>query len=458
MSTPITTLNASPDEWTLDIFGQQTSTAVTTPSVFCFPLRDPDDLPQLVATLTHGLDKLAKSFPWVAGRVVNEGKTTVSSGVFKIKPDGRIPRLIVRDLRAALGAPTLAALEVANFPTSMLDEDLFSPVRVLPGNADEDRSPVLILQVSLMDGCLLLNIVGNHQALDGTGQEQVTYLLDKACRGEAFTEEEIAVGNLSRADVVRPLDDSWQPSPDSPYLKPAPSFNQPAAGAVPAPALRWTDVAFSGSALACLKAEASRDVESGYVSTDDALTALIWQSLARARLARLPPSTTSTVSRASNPRRYLGIPATYPGFVSNNAQSTQTLGTLVERSLGSVAAELRAAVDPESSNLGQTTREYATLLHRAADKDSVSANALDLDRDLMVSSWAGQRSYSFDFGFGLGRPLAFRRTLMPPVPSLGFLLPKRPDGEVVLNICAREDDLERLSLDAYFVKYGSFID
>lgn len=453
-------MTAAPLDETLEIFGQQSSTASATPFVFCYPLADPSHLPRIVAKLEYGLATLTESFPWIAGKIANEGKTTGNSGVFKIKPLGRAPRLVVKDLRAEPGAPTMQALEAAGFPIALLDEALFSPINVLPGKADEDRSPLLVLQANQIEGGLLLNIVGNHQALDGTAQEQVTYLLDKACHGIPFTEDEVAVGKLPRATIVAPLDDSWQPAADSQYLKkqvPATS-NNVAASSAPPSLPRWVNVAFSGAALAELKAVATKDVASGFVSTDDALSALIWQALARARLARLPPSTTSTLGRAVNPRRYLGIPANYPGYISNMAYSTQPLGTLAQRSLGSVASELRAAVDPETSGLGQSTREFATLLYRAADKDSVSVNeGLDLERDLMLSSWAGQRCYAFDFGLGLGRPVAFRRTRMAPVPSLMFLLPKRPDGEIVLALCARDDDLERLKEDPAFAKYGRFI-
>jgi hypothetical protein len=42
--------------------------------------------------------------------------------------------------------------------------------------------------------------------LDGTtGQEQLVYLLDKACRGEAFDEEEIATANLDRTTIIQPV-------------------------------------------------------------------------------------------------------------------------------------------------------------------------------------------------------------------------------------------------------------
>ncbi|KAJ9120589.1 hypothetical protein QFC22_002518 [Naganishia vaughanmartiniae] len=449
---------------TLEIFGQQGSTGFATPFLFCYPLPDAVDLSPIIQTLEAGLRGLTKSFPWVAGKVVNEGKTDVDSGVFKIKQGNTdIPRVLFKDYRKTDDVPTMQTLQEANFPESILPESLFSPINVLPTNPDQDRSPVLVLQINRIQGGLLLNLIGNHQALDGTGQEQLAYLLNKACNGIPFSDEEIRIGNLTRSTIVTFLDDSWQPSPESQYLKAQRVItlpdHSPSSEQKPCTEPQWVNVMFSGAALSRLKAKANNEIASGFVSTDDALTALIWQSLSRARLARLPGSKESTMGRAINPRRYLGIPATYPGYISNMAYTTLTLDQLAKRTLGATATVLRAAVDPETSGLDRTTRELATLLHRAQDKDSVSAHdGFDLGSDVMLSSWANMRCYDFDFGMQLGTPVAFRRTLMGPVPSLIYLLPKRKDGEIVITMCALEEDLNRLKQDDNFTHYGQFLE
>ncbi|KAJ9091090.1 hypothetical protein QFC19_009264 [Naganishia cerealis] len=444
---------------TLEIFGQQSHTNFATPFLFCYSLPDSADLAPIIATLQSGLRRLTDEFPWVAGKVVNEGKTDVNSGVFKIKQGGDIPRLFVRDHCDDPRAPTMRALQDAGFPVSMLPESLFSPINVLPNNPDQDRSPVLVLQVNRIQGGLLLNLVGNHQALDGTGQEQVSYLLNKACHGIPFSEDEVRIGNLTRSTIVAPLDDSWQPSPESRFLKSQKATVANVEDRPPATQSRWISVLFSGAALAQLKAKANSEISSGFVSTDDALTALIWQSLSRARLARLAASRESTMGRAINPRRYLGIPATYPGYITNMAYTTHELGQLDVRSLGDIASSLRAAIDPQTSGLGRATREFATLLHRADDKDPVTANeGFDLGSDVMLSSWANMRCYDFDFGMQLGLPIAFRRTLMDPFPSLMYLLPRRKDGEIVVTLSALEEDLIRLKVDEMFGHYGQFLD
>jgi hypothetical protein len=223
--------------------------------------------------------------------------------------------------------------------------------------------------------------------------------------------------------------------------------------------LQWASLSFSADSLKRLKQEALASVKSGFVSTNDALTAIIWQALARARLDRFPQSTTSTMARAINPRRYLPeVPEFYPGYISNMAFSVAELGQLVDQSLGSIAHTLRSAVDPDTSGLEQATREYATLMYRAKDRDSISMTQnLKLDTDIMLSSWASMRCYHFDFGLGLGTPVAFRRTKHVAVPGLLFLLPQDLKGEIILTMCVREDELEKLRHDETLTKFVEHI-
>jgi hypothetical protein len=457
----MTTNKTKPEfEVPLDIFGQDPTTAFATPFVFFWPLQGQQEISTFVARLQLGLDKLSNAVSWVAGKVVKRSAQPGDAYPYKIVPSGPTPKLIVRDYRAALDVPSMDELVEGRFPIRLLDENVLSPINVLPGRADEERSAVLTIQCNWLRGGLAVNIVGHHQVLDGTGQEQVVYLLDKACRGEAFDEEEIAAANLDRTTLLQPFDSYWQPPMDSTYIKPSPPtvVTEDPESRAPMPAVEWVNWAFPQSALATLKSTATQSSSGDYISTDDALTALIWQSLARARLHHLGPATKSTLARAVNPRRYVGIPLKYPGHVSNNAYSNLTLHELAASPLGTIASALRNAVDPRTSGLRETTREFATLLLRASDRSSVNMGArLDLECDLMVSSWAGMRCYQFDFGLGLGCPLAFRRPKQALVPSLVFLLPRRGDGEIVVKMGARADDLDALKGNREWTRFAEYL-
>ena len=441
----------------LEIFGQTEAAAVTTPFIFVYPLPDPTALPTILASLEQGLQRLAEAFPWTAGKIVRDA----NSGLYQIQSQDSRPSVILTDHRGKSGVPTFQQLESADFPIALLDEEFFSAIRVLPGTPDEDRSRVLTVHINQLDGGLVVNLIANHQALDGTGQDQIAYLLDKACHDIPYTDEELRIGNMQRRNIVKLLPDEWQPPADTPYLpRSTSSTGAPAAvnDSKAPPVAVWANFAFSGQAQVDLKKESSRQIASGYISTNDALNALIWQSIARARSARLPPETKCTLGRAIDPRRYCDIPTTYPGYISNFAYSTRTLASLSSAQLVELASELRAAIDPDRANLGQATRELATLMHRAENKSTVSVAAnLDLDSGIMLSSWTHLRCYSFDFNLGLGKPVAFRRPRMVPVPSLMYLLPRRTDGEVVLCICLRSDDLDALKEDSSFNSYARFI-
>jgi hypothetical protein len=465
------TTSTLPGDITLEIFGQQPSAALVTPFLFCYRMNETIDVQRIVRILETGRQLLHRDFPWTSGQVIQDLEDDLSGqrGVFKIRHTTTAPSVIVKDLRTDPSVASMQDLITSGFPTHLLDEQIFSPVTVLPTDEPtqpEARNQVLTIQVNLIRGGLLLNFVGHHQAIDGTGQDLLAGWFNEACHGRAIAEEEIRLGNLPRENIVELFGDEWQPSKGSPYLKkPATTSTDVKSDLTTpdlttSPPLIWTNISFSGEALSELKSEASIGLKAGggYVSTDDALTAFIWQSISRARAVRLPMGTRTTLGRAVNPRRYLDIPPSYPGYISNFAYTTMSLGTVTQSSLSAVAASLRAAVDPRTSGLGDSTREYATLLHRAEDKDSIAlGNCLDLDHDLMLSSWMNMRSYEFDFGMGLGPPIAFRRPLMAPVPSLAFLLPKDPSGGVVLNVCIREDDLARMQQDSLFTRFGRFI-
>lgn len=440
----------------LDIFGQQPFLKIYTQICLCFPMADDASPSAIVDILTNGLERFTASFPWVAGQVVNEGSNERNSGVSSIKPLERIPRLIVKDFRQDPTMLTMHNFRQAKFPMSMLDEDIICPCQTLPRPGSSDEFPVFLVQANFIAGGLLLSLVGEHAAMDMTGQGQIIHLLSKACRNEPFTAEEVSSGNRSRHDIIPIHDDFYEPGPELAHqiIKP----DSHSASPPPLSISTWVYYAFPPASLVSLKSVAMETVPAGYVSTDDAVSALIWQSVVRARLARLDPESESTLARAIDIRPFLGIPETYPGLIQNMTYHTNTLRKLVEEPLGVVAARLRSALDPETSNLGHLSRALATYLTRTPDKSVFSFTAtLNLSADVMLSSWAKLDCYSLDFSFGLGTPEAVRRPRFDPFASLMYLMPKTLDGEITAAICLADEDMERLKADEEFTRYAKYI-
>lgn len=458
----------------LDIMGQQPGLQIYTQLALCFAAAGSESVSDsaIIDNLTKGLEQLATGFPWIAGQVIKVNSGKDSSGIFKIGQLDRIPRLVVKDARRDESVPSMDVLRHARFPFPMLDEGVFAPRNTLPGTSGEvvpETLPVFLVQATFIAGGLVLTFLSEHNTMDMTGQGQVMHLLSKACRNVPFTPDELAVGNLARDNLVPLLDgyDDHRLASELAHQVMKPASTQPIRDDMAettqdplAAKCTWAYFAFNATSLAALKSLATRNITSAYVSTDDVLSAFIWQSVTRARLPRLNATAKVplTFARAVDVRRYLGISPTYPGLVQNMSYNRSTVQQLLEAPLGIVASQLRSEVDPQTSTLGHATCALATLLERTAQKDAISITAsLDLGRDIMLSSWAKETSYHLDFGLGLGTPEAVRRPQFVPVESLMYLMPKAPDGEILVAICLRCEDMERLRVDEEFANYGQFI-
>ncbi|KAI1746515.1 putative trichothecene 3-O-acetyltransferase [Xylaria castorea] len=448
---------------TLDLFGQRLVPVFTQIS-FCFAVPDDFSVEDISDVLIRGAERLAEHFPWLAGQVICEGATESSTGSFKIKSLEEKPRVWVKDLRGDPSFPPWDALQQSNFPMNALDESIVAPRKTTAGPSELIPAEVFQLQATIIKGGLILTFLGHHQAMDGTGQAQVISLFSRACRNEIFTQRELRIGNLSPENSVRILDDPWTPGPELEFNIIKQEISQPGPGRIQNQLSMevglWSYFNFPVSAIQELKSQATRTLpsNSSYITTDDALTAFVWQSIARARLPRYGPTTEALFARAVDLRRYLNIPETHPGFVQNMTYHTLSMEQAAHSPLGVIAANFRAAVDPKTSDLAYHGRSLATLISLTSDKGTISFLAgCDLSRDVMLSSWANQNSYQLDFGLGLGRPQAVRRPQFDSLPGLVYFMPKSPDGAIGVAICLGADDAETLRADSEFMKHATYI-
>ncbi|KAK4453580.1 putative trichothecene 3-O-acetyltransferase [Podospora aff. communis PSN243] len=450
----------------LDALGQQPTLNIYTQLSLAFEIpADDNDVgtrQAAVAVLTTGLQRLAAAFPWIAGKIVMEQSAKYSSGVFSIVGWVPTPQLVVRDLRDNHSIPTLDSLKRAGFPMSMLDESIFASHPTLRGGiagGGPEPTAVFAVQVCFVGGGLVLTFAAHHQAMDFVGLVQVMRLLDKACRGESFSAADLSAANIDRRGVIPLFSSHYQPSPEvqrqiltaAVYTSATPPVHTP-------PAARWVNFCFSPASLATLKTTALETATYSYVSTDDALTAFIWLSVARARQNRLDPNSEVTLGRAVDGRRYLGLPREYPGMLNSMVYLTHALGDLVNKPLGEIASELRVAVDPATSSVGHTIRGLATMFDRTSNRALISPSAMiSPSKDLMLSSWAVPDCYEMGFGLQLRHPVAVRRPRFVPVEGLGYLMPKHPQAGIAVAICLVENDLKALRDDKYLLRYATFI-
>ena len=443
----------------LDNLGEQAGLyKLYTQLCLCFGMTNAASRSDIVNTLTQGLGRLAASFPWVAGQVINHNVNG-----YKIAGYEKTPRMVVKNNGSM---PTMEDFRQARFPANMLDESAAAPINTLAAGT-EGPAPVFVLQANFIDGGLLLTFVTQHNTMDMTGMAQIMYLLSKACRNEPFTAEELRIGNLDRRNLIPLLDDSYTPGPEL-----ANQIKKPAAGKTISaahggeldvgapPQCSWVYFLFSGASLTSLKSLAMKSItrHSSFVSTDDVLSAFVWQAVTKARLSRLKSWEETTFARAVDPRRYLDISATYPGLVQNMTYTSSNIEGLVAEPVGSIASKLREAVDPKTSNIGYATRALTTWRHLKGEESNINVMAtVNLSKDIALSSWAKYNCYDLDFNLGLGKPEAVRRPAFTPVESLFYLMPKTPDGEIAALLCLREEDLEKLKTDVEFMRYAAYI-
>lgn len=445
----------------LDVFGQQGSLNIYTQICLTFPLpldHTNSTTDKIVDTLSNGLNILASSFPWISCQVSRN-----DDGLFHFSEFEKAPRFFVKNVLNK-STDQLEFAREAGFPFAMFDEQFISPCNTFPFVSRLDGTkvtsqPVFQLQATFISGWAILTFVSHHQAMDMTGHGQIMHLLNKACYGIPFSEEELRIGNLNRKNIIPLLS-----TLEDPMLITAHQISRESSKSTEESSASWAYFLFSPAALSTLKTLAASTLSTtssvSFVSTDDVLTAFVWQSISRVRASRFDSHEVKTkLGRAVDPRSFVGLPATYPGLVQNMTYHEFGIHDIVALPLGQVAADLRRAVDPATSQLGVTTRALATVLDRAEDKNTINVTAsLECSStDLMLSSWSKVECYSWDFNLGLGLPEAVRRPLFTPVPGLIYFMPRRSDGEIAVAISLLDKDLNKLKVDELFTSFARFV-
>jgi hypothetical protein len=466
----------------LDLMGTQPAFyKLYTQLAFVFAVPETESRPAITATLRSGLARLGEAFPWVAGQVVNTNTGSDGPTSYRIRQFEPVPRLTIKNYDENLAVPTFAQMKDAGFPMSMMKEDIWAPCPTIaalgfdpskPSGNVSDPAPVLWLQLSLIEGGLVLCINMQHNVCDMMGQAAVIGWLSKACRGESLTKDELEVGNMERRGLIRTSAEEGLDTRDDlknqllpPQEIPGSSDTRTSGTATPATAplqCSWVYFNFRSSSLERLKRSAAaklpKDIAT-FVSTDDVLSAFIFRSIIRARTSRLPADTMVTLARAVDARRYLDVRVDYPGILQNMTYTSYQLSTLIDTPVGHIAASMRRDVDPVTSDIARRTRSLATFISQApnnASKISFTAR-LRADADVMLSSWSKVPAYEWCFGLGLGTATAVRRPDFLPVESLMYTMPKDSHGGIAVAMCLRDSDLDKLRQDLDWKRHVDFI-
>ncbi|KAL7926090.1 transferase family domain-containing protein [Trichoderma austrokoningii] len=438
-----------------DEFGQLMFLKTYTQIVFGFPTPETVSDQAITANLEAAAKILTDAFPWLSGHVIREGAAPGKTGLAKIvpyAPGTRSTPVVAKDCRKL--CPSLQAIIDAGAPMSMLDGEILSSREGIPCSYDEsiEPAPVLLIQANFIQGGVLVTFAGQHNIVDMNGLAQMIRLFAKACRGESFTQLELEQGNRDRKTVIRLL------GPDEPKTDLAPFRVQGDHPQPDAPS-KWVYFHFPGPNLAELKRVASPP--GSWVSTDDALSALVCQRITAARFKRLgtgEPGATATFCRAINSRRYIETPVP-PEYMGHMVYCIDRTLPLNEAAGAMDISVLAGKFRDDLKNLQPVAiHSFVTGLAETEDKGSLVYGAtLDSTKyDVMFSSWAGQGLYQQSFG-KLGKPQIAKRHRFKPMEGLIYYMPKTDAGDIDVAVCLREEDIERLREDEILAKYGKYV-
>lgn len=434
-------------------------------SLLClfFRLEDTYDVAELTQTLTRGLDSLSTAIPHLKGHVVFEKHSEQDSGHAKILPLDKHITLVSKDVRRSPKFFSLEELANAQYPFSMLDPHQLVPESMLPHNytsegpyeASEARpARVLVVQATFLRDGAILTFCSCHLTMDMNGLGQTICLLAKACRGEAFSDREVKDANQPRRNAIPLLGDDYQPGKEAKYFifQPRESTKNTSE---PAPPARWAYLKFKAESVEFLKAEASKQHIVPYITTNDALSAFLWQRITKSRASRLGTNIESELNRQSSARRLLGLSDGYLGHMVISTHNHEV--DVWQQPLGFVAGKLRQSLQ-DSETLKFHVQAMATMLVRTEDKRSIGYGAsLDPERDVVLSSWAELKVCQVSFGPVFGFAVAARRPGAYLSPGLAYLLPKDHSGDMAAAVCLRDDEWEQLRNDDEFIRVAQYI-
>ncbi|KAL8924324.1 MAG: hypothetical protein Q9208_004105 [Pyrenodesmia sp. 3 TL-2023] len=440
----------------LSVLDQLTFMRTYTQMLLCFPLASDIERSEVIQILQDAATALVNVIPILAGQVVNhkdEKLKAPNSGTFQVEPydhpNGSPLRINVLDDFVSYGQ-----LRDLKAPASLLDGALTAPMKGYPDHyGDTNVTPVLIIRVNLIPGGLLLCFAGMHNCMDGTGLGHVIRLFASLCRGEALSKEDLEIANMDRSQL--PV--SLKPG-QSPMLHPEMTPKADAAhkdDTSDAPASVWSYLSIPASRLDALRNEASKELTSGWVSTNDAVTAWLWKAVTKARYSHIDADKETLLLRAVTGRRLLEppLPESYIGNNVTCASHKIPVKELIESPLSKITQAVRRATNAIDDHY---VRSLATLIRGEPDRNKITFSVEAPDRDFLVSSWASLPVYE-DFGNLLGRPEYVRRPTSPPWTGMCYIMPKHPSGSFELLVSLREDDMLRLRNDEEVAAAAEYI-
>ncbi|KAH6900631.1 transferase family-domain-containing protein [Thelonectria olida] len=446
-------------------------------NIFFFELPDDYDMDALAAILKTSYSNFKNRTP-VAGceLMPMEGK---QAGLLQFRHYGdELDDFAVKDLRAEGAFPSFAELKARGFPASELDPKIVCK-RGLGGEWPQlgDHMTVTLMQANFIRGGLLLNMFFLHAYCDHTCAYKFTEILAedvRAAQGIPIPEP-VEIPSEDREKIMQvsgnhsDLDLNHHEYIELPFTPTAvpPKLSSP---------IHHGHVWYlSPENLAALKADASPknakllkgEELPEFISTNDALTALIWRSTMAAQHPAVSnpeliepgtagPGGPSQVAIALDARRRAGVPLHKHtiGNILGFAPAILDLDKVVnEASLADLAIIARRAV---AKTEGVYLDELTTIIQRLEDVNRLAPTCfLDMPGNHMIqSSWREFPFYDLQWGPAFGNTM---QALRPPAcgvtHTMQIVLPDPKKGGVEVWVGVESSSMDRLLSDHVWRRY-----
>ncbi|ROW07895.1 hypothetical protein VMCG_03518 [Cytospora schulzeri] len=408
---------------------------------------------QVLSNLTQGLSRTLAEYPILTGTLHfdNEAKRIAA----KKGPSSSVA-LHVKEAGPGSDIESFSFLEKHDFPVHLLDASKVLPPNVVgvfpvPGqDLSSEGPPISAFQVTFIQGGVILAFAVTHQVCDGPGCEVLFRTWSRhtnaISKGTASgTPVSIPEHNILRAKGEPVSQAEWEKigerfptfkARDGPPAPPPADFKMPTVKArvwhVSKSNLQKLKTLASAPLPAGSPHAGNSDINApgGWVSTYDALLALLWRTIVRAKQPLLQPAPTavSKAVHAVNARKradppmsddYIGVAVTLPQ--SPHLTVADVLDAPLEATVPLLARTVRAA-----TNL--VTPSYVADLERWA-LSARDTRWVELDMhwvlglDCMAFDWHTNKAYDeHDFGFGLPAALRWPH---PQFEGFFFVLPTR---------------------------------
>ncbi|PSR82754.1 transferase family-domain-containing protein [Coniella lustricola] len=429
--------------------------------VFPFQLEEEYNIDEISRIFKDGFDSAKKRLPAMGCEAVPAPELS-QIGVLKLQqiPEGDIEAITVNDLRAEGAFPmSFSELKSKRFPVSALEATKICPRSVWP--VAGDRLPVSQVKLNFIQGGVIMGWNLFHQFGDSVTYYTWSQVWAEECRraqGEHIDNpihlpDEIFA---HRAQLKKPSGLNAGRVEDHPEYLVLPFTPQGAPPKMLSTSHRGQVFYFSPEALAALKKEASpsnatdpQPTDTKYISTNDALSALLWRTIMAAQnppesLGDTDPVSTFAIAIDGRLRTDPPVHPQTQGCFLEYVGVEMPIHEMHLGNLADVAIKIRASVAKADKNL---TDDVVSLVDGLQNVDRIIPKAFtDVPGfNCVQTSWVKFKVYDISWGRALGGKIsAVRSPEVGVINGCQVILPAPPHGGLEVIVGLEETSLDHL--------------